>query len=206
MLFHVYCILLCMKILIVTAHPSPYGYTHEIANVYAKAKRSMSDEVKVVDLYNRDNVIPYLKFKSLRERPISKIQKKFQEQILWAHEIVVIHPIWWGLPPAIMKNWVDEAFWAGVEYKFTKTGKLKRLTHHKIAKVFATAGGPGWLYKIPMVMPLSYFWKNSVFGFNGIDVLDLKICGSMDKMSKEKCKEHFDKFLEDVRNSALKIR
>lgn len=194
-----------MNILIVTAHPSPFGYTHTIANTYAEAKKALKHDVKIVDLYEEENILPYLKFKSLRQRPMSKVQKKFQEQIMWAHEIVVIHPVWWSMPPAIMKNWVDEAFWAGVEYKFTKAGKIKPLTHHKIAKVFTTSGGPSWIYKIP-IFPLKSFWKTAVFGFNGIDVLDFKVCGSMDKMSDEKCKEKFDDFLEEIKKSARKIK
>lgn len=194
-----------MNILIVTAHPSPYGYTHSIARTYAEAKRAKHNEVKIVDLYDEENILPYLKFKSLKKKPITKVQKKFQEEILWANEIVVIHPVWWGLPPAIMKNWVDEAFWPGVEYKYSATGRLVPLTHNKTAKVFVTAGGPAWLYWLPMIMPLRYFWKNSVFRFNGIEVTDFKICGHMNMMGPEKCNAKFQRFLEEIKYSAKKI-
>jgi NAD(P)H dehydrogenase (quinone) len=188
-----------MNILIVTAHPSSKGDTHTIAKTYAEAKKQKGHDVKIVDLYAKENKVELFSFENIREFTPSLVQKKFHEQILWAHEIVVVHPIWWGIPPSIMKNWVELTFWPGIAYKYTPTGTVDKLLHGKTAKIFATCGGPSWYYHL-YFLPLLSFWKTCVFSFSGVDVIDLKVCGNLDKWKGEKRENHLQKFLQQIRN------
>lgn len=192
-----------MKILIVTAHPSSLGHTHRIANTYLEAKKSKGHEVVLVDLYKEENQLPLFAFENIRERPIDKNQKKFQEQIVWADEIVLVHPIWWGTPPSTMKNWAEQTFWPGVAYKYTPEGKVMKLLAGKTAKVYATAGGPGWIHEWPF-MALFPFWRLSVLGFCGVDVIDMRVCGYMDKYRGPRAEARFEKFLAGIKKDALK--
>lgn len=105
-------------------------------------------------------------------------------QIIWAHEIVVVHPIWWGTPPSVMKSWAELTFWPGIAYKYTPEGTVNKLLMGKSAKVFATSGGPSWYYYTPF-LPLKSFWGICTFGFCGADVVDMKICGNLDKYKGE---------------------
>ncbi len=41
-------------------------------------------------------------------------------EIAEARGIVVVHPNWWGQPPAILKGWVDRVLRAGVAYEFVE--------------------------------------------------------------------------------------
>ncbi len=192
-----------MNILIVTAHPSSKGRTHRIAEVYAETKRAKKHDVQIVNLYDKEYESSFMRFEFIKDRPIDKVQKKFHEQITWADEIIVVHPVWWGTPPSIMKNWVEQTFWPGITYKYTPEGKLQKYLEGKTAKVFATSGGPGWINEW-FFMPLASFWKISVFGFSGADVTDIKVCGWMDKYRGEKADKMFEKFLKKVKKSASK--
>ena len=194
-----------MNILIVTAHPSSHGRTHLISEAYINAKKSKYNEIKVVDLYSEEYKVDLLRFDNIRTFKTSKIQKKFQDQVAWAHEIVVIHPVWWGTTPAIMKNWVDLTFWAGFAYKYTSSGKVHKLLSGKTAKVFATSGGSSWYYNT-MMLPLKSFWGLCVFGFTGIEVIDFQVCGNIDKYQGEKREQIFQKFLKKIKESAKKIK
>ncbi len=194
-----------MNILIVTAHPSSVGHTHMIAQTYTVAKKSKYNDIKIVDLYAKEYSVDLLTFENIRTFKPSKIQKKFQEQVAWAHEIVVIHPIWWGLPPAIMKNWADLTFWMGFAYKFTGPHKVKKLLKGKTAKIFVTNGGASWFYHF-IFMPLLSYWKLCVFGFTGVEVIDVKICGHLDIYQGEKKINHFQTFLKKIEYSAKKIK
>lgn len=191
-----------MNILIVTAHPSPLGDTHTIAKTYAEAKRSKNHTVKIVDLYSEENKVEPLNFTNIREFIPSKVQLKFQEQITWAHEIVVVHPIWWGLPPSIMKSWVELSFWPKVAYRYLPGGKVEKMLTGKTAKIFVTCGGPSWYYHL-LIMPLLSFWKICVFQFSGVDVIDVKICGNLDtgKNNPERRAERMQNFLRKIKNS-----
>ncbi len=190
-----------MNILIVKAHPSPLGHTHKIAETYAEAKRVKGDEVRIVDLYAAENQCELLCFENIREMVPPKMQKVFEDQIAWAHEIVVVHPIWWGMPPAIMKNWVDLAFWVHFAYMYMPDGHVKPMLSGKTAKIFTTSGGTGWWYHLP-ILPLASFWKTCVFGFTGVKVTDFKICTNLDKWRGEKADKHFETFLKKIEASA----
>jgi NAD(P)H dehydrogenase (quinone) len=190
-----------MNILIVTAHPSSEGLTHAIAKTYAEAKKAKGHSVELVDLYAKEYTTEDLAFKNIKEVKFSAVQKKFHKQLQDAHEIVVVHPIWWGTPPSIMKRWVELAFWKGVAYQYTQEGKLEKLLHGKSAKVFVTCGGPAWIYKLPF-MPLKSFWGTSVFEYCGVDVVELQICGDLNKIhDEEKRKKHVAGFLKKIKKS-----
>ncbi len=191
-----------MNILIVTAHPSSKGDTHTIANTYADAKRAKSHIVEIVDLYAKEYVVDFFRFENIRECQRTKVQLKFQEKVTWAHEIVMVHPIWWSSVPAIMKNWIDLTICPGVAYKYSPIGKVIKLFEGKSAKVFATCGGPSWYYHVPFILPLKTFWQTCVFGFCGVDLVDFKICGNLDKWKDEKRANHLAKFLLSIKKSA----
>jgi NAD(P)H dehydrogenase (quinone) len=190
-----------MNILIVKAHPSPSSHTNRIAETYANAKKDKKHDVKIVDLYAKEYETCYLTFDNIREMVPPPTQKIFEEQITWADEIVVVHPIWWGMPPAIMKNWIDLTFWVHFAYKYSPDGKVITMLNGKTAKIFATCGGTGWWYYLP-IMPLASYWKLCVFGFTGVDVVDMKICTNLDKWRGERADKHFEKFLRRIKTSA----
>lgn len=191
-----------MNILIVTAHPSSKGDTHTIAHTYAEAKKNKGHNVEIMDLYAKENAVDLLKFENIREFQQSSVQKKFQEKVLWANEIVVVHPIWWSSVPAIMKNWIDLTIWPRFAYSYNPDGSTNKLLTGRTAKVFATCGGSSWYYHLPFVLPLRTFWETCVFGFAGIDLVDIKVCGNLDKWKDEKRARHLAKFIEKIRKSA----
>ena len=189
-----------MNILIVTAHPSSKGHTHVIANTYAEAKRAKGHVIEMVDLYAKENYIEPLNFENIREYKPSSLQKKFHKQLLAAHEIVVVHPIWWGTAPSVMKSWVELTIWPGVAYRYTGPGKWLKLLEGKSAKIFVTCGGPSWYYRLPF-MSLKSFWVTCVFEFCGVDVADIKICGKLDILQGEEREKHFETFLKKIKKS-----
>lgn len=190
-----------MNILIVKAHPSTLGHTHKIAETYANAKKEKKHTVQTLDLYAPENQCDLLCFESLREMTPPKAQSRFEELVHWADEIVVVHPIWWGMPPAIMKNWVDVTFWMHFAYRYSPDGKVIKMLTGKTAKIFATCGGTGWWYYLP-ILPLYSYWKICVFWFTGVEVTDMKICTNLDKWRGPHADAQFEKFLKKVKASA----
>lgn len=194
-----------MNILIVTAHPSSKGDTHTIAKTYADAKIEKGHTVEIMNLYAPEYANPYFAFENIREYELSPVQKKFHEKMIWANEIVVVHPVFWNSVPAIMKNWIDLTIWPRVAYRYSPEGKVMKLFEGKTAKVFATSGGPSWWFYFPFVLPLRTFWELCVFGFCGVDLIDFQVCGNMDKWKDEKRANHLANFLKRVKKSAQKI-
>lgn len=190
-----------MNILIVTAHPSSKGDTHTIAATYADARRTKGHIIETINLYDKEYRTDLFEFENIREYKLSSVQKRFQEKLLWAHEIVVVHPVWWSSVPSIMKNWIDLTIWPSIAYKYGPDGKVIKLLDGKSAKVFATCGGPSWYYYIPFLLPLKSFWQTCVFGLCGVDLVDFKVCGNLDRWKDEKRANHLAKFMLSIKKS-----
>jgi len=68
------------------------------------------------------------------------------QEIAQAQGIVIVHPNWWGQPPAILKGWVDRVLRPEVAYRFREgdagDGVPVGLLKAKAAVVFTTSNTP----------------------------------------------------------------
>lgn len=164
-----------MNTLIITAHPSTKGFTHKIATAYREVKEGAGHEVHTIDLYNPAYTCDFLRYETredLDER--KKKQTEVQKLIKLADEIVLVFPTWWYEAPAVLKNMFDCHFTAGFAFNYSSKG-ITGLLVNKTYKIFSTAGGPGWVYKLgimPHSKSLKYTMKscgiklveNTIFG------------------------------------------
>ncbi len=198
-----------MNILIVTANPKAENHTKQIAETYKTEKEKLGDEVRLIDLYAEENMIPYFLCDKNRDAGSADQIEKMHEHITWANEIVVVHPVWWGLMPAAMKNWMDEVFGPHFAYQYDKGGKEIKMLTGKTAKVFATAGSNAPYFRIPIVKlftPLHLIWKYALFGFCGIELVDFQVCDQMNMNNGCPPVGRFENFLEEIKHSARKIK
>lgn len=199
-LTHVKLLINMKNILIITAHPSTFGYTHKIANTYKETQEKIGNHVDIINLYDKENQLPFVTFQNIREDwPKDEVKDKMKEKLKNANELVFVHPIWWGGVPAIMKNFIDHTFEPRLAYKYEESG-LKKLFTGKTAKIFATSGTYSFLYTLPF-SPFWFFWKFILLGFCGVKVKEIKVCGSLDSSHKDQREIIFEKFLNKVRNS-----
>ena len=52
------------------------------------------------------------------------IVHRHRDEIASADGLVVVHPNWWGKPPAIMAGWLDRVIVPGVAYDFVICGPV----------------------------------------------------------------------------------
>ena len=96
-----------MTILIILAHPSKGSFNHAIARVVKKTLKDLGHKVIFHDLYN-ENFKPILPEKEIpRDGSYQKVIRQYCQELVSAEGIIIIHPNWWGMPPAILKGWVD---------------------------------------------------------------------------------------------------
>lgn len=186
------------NILILTAHPSTKGHTHSIANAYAESAKAKGNTVEIIDLYKEENQLPFLRFEDIKNYERHPNVTRFQDMITKANEIVVVHPLWWGGAPAIMKNFFDQVFTAGFAFSWAG-GKLHKLLKGKTAKVFITTGGPMWLYRLFIFVPFKAIWKYMTLEYSGVKVTDFMVC---DKMAMPDREDHVARFCKKVAESA----
>jgi putative NADPH-quinone reductase len=157
---------------VVLAHPDPESFNHAIARTAVESLRSRGHEVRFHDLY-REDFDPVLPRGELPESaPLPPLVALHCREIAAADGIVIVHPNWWGQPPALLKGWVDRVIRPGVAYRFLEgddgEGVPLGLLRARAAAVFNTANTPPAREAAFFGDPLEAIWKRCVFGLCGV--------------------------------------
>jgi putative NADPH-quinone reductase len=161
-----------MSISVILAHPDEGSFNHAISRTVVERLERNGHDVVFHDLY-KENFDPLLTGEEIPEgarTPESIV--RHCEEIAEARGIVVVHPNWWGQPPAILKGWVDRVLRPGVAYKFLEgdsgEGIPVGLLKAESAIVFNTSNTETEREKRVFGDPLETIWRNCIFGLCGV--------------------------------------
>jgi len=161
-----------MKISVILAHPDKNSFNHAIAHAVVEEIQSCGSAVFFHDLYeeNFDPILPASEI--LKDSPLPIAIQSYCDEISTTDGIVVIHPNWWGQPPAILKGWVDRVIRPGVAYEFIEEdsgeGIPNGLLTAKFALVINTSNTPTEREKNVFGDPLEILWKKCIFELCGV--------------------------------------
>lgn len=161
-----------MKISVILGHPSKESFNHAIADTAVKTLISAGHEVVFHDLYGEkfDPVLTYAEIP--KGAALDPAIQGHCSEISNVDGIIIVHPNWWGQPPAVLKGWVDRVIRAGVAYEFSEgdggEGVPVGLLKAKTALVFNTSDTPGERERKAFGDPLETIWKNCIFDLCGV--------------------------------------
>jgi len=161
-----------MNVNIIIAHPNPNSFNHAIAKEVIRALHKKKHEIVFHDLYSEkfNPLLPYEEFP--KNVDIDKDLDQYCKEIIAADGIIIIHPNWWGQPPAILKGWVDRVIRPGVAYEFEEgdngEGIPLGLLNEKVAIIFNTSNTPKERENNVFGDPLEKIWKNCIFDLCGV--------------------------------------
>jgi NAD(P)H dehydrogenase (quinone) len=170
-----------MKISVILAHPGPGSFNHAIADETAATLRKSGHMVTVHDLYREqfDPLLPYHEIS--RDAPLPPAIALHCREIADADGIVFVHPDWWGMPPAILKGWLDRILRPGVAYRFAATdtgeGIPIGLLTAKAVVVFNTCNTPAEREQLVFGDPLERLWKDCIVSFCGVRTFRRRMFG-----------------------------
>jgi len=161
-----------MKISVILAHPDTSSFNHAIALTAVDTLRQAGHEVFFHDLY-QENFDPLFPAEEIpRDTDLPPAIEKHCAEIAEADGIIIVHPNWWGQPPAILKGWVDRVIRPGVAYEFLEgddgEGVPCGLLKAKTALVFNTSNTETLRERNVFCDPLETIWKNCIFGLCGV--------------------------------------
>jgi putative NADPH-quinone reductase len=161
-----------MIISVILAHPDPASFNHAIAQTVVDALKANGYRVFFHDLY-QEKFDPRLNLEELaKDAILPAVIRKHCDEIAAASGILIVHPNWWGQPPAILKGWVDRVIRPGVAYEFMEgdsgEGIPNGLLKARAALVFNTSNTESEREKDVFGDPLETIWKNCIFGLCGI--------------------------------------
>lgn len=161
-----------MKISVILAHPDKGSFNHAIAAAAVGTLNQNGHDVYFHDLYDEkfDPILPAGEIP--KDAPLPAEIEEHCNEISAVDGIIVIHPNWWGQPPAILKGWVDRVIRPGVAYEFLEGDKGEGLPNGmlkaKSALVFNTSNTETEREKTVFDDPLETLWKNCIFGLCGL--------------------------------------
>ena len=157
-----------MRISVILAHPSSRSFNAAIARTVVSTLKRSKHTVVFHDLYREkfNPVLPVAEIKKGATLP-PRIRRHCDE-IRKADGLVIIHPNWWGEPPAILKGWVDRVLRVGVAYDFPPGPQgaaglpIELLNNIRMVLIFNTSDTPARREEKVLGDPLQTIWKNTL--------------------------------------------
>jgi NAD(P)H dehydrogenase (quinone) len=161
-----------MLVSIILAHPDKSSFNHAIASVAVEQLEHNGHRVTFHDLH-AEGFDPALDAGEIpRDGTVPPSIRKHCDEIARADGIVIVHPNWWGQPPAIMKGWIDRVLRPRVAYEFVEgdsgEGVPVGLLKAKVALIFYTSNTPPEREQQAFGDPLESTWKRCIFGLCGV--------------------------------------
>ena len=161
-----------MRVLVILAHPSGESFNAAIARTAVEELERNGHAVAFHDLY-AEKFDPILPMEEIpKDAPLPADLGLHCREISNADGIVIVHPNWWGQPPAILKGWVDRVIRPGCAYEFLEEdsgeGVPIGLLKARAALVFNTSNTPADREWVVFGDPLETLWKNCIFDLCGV--------------------------------------
>ncbi len=161
------------KVSVILAHPSRGSFNHAIAAAAVATLRGNGWQANFHDLYE-EKFDPLLTAGEIpREAGLPEAVRGHCEELAASDGVVIVHPNWWGQPPAMLKGWVDRVIRPGVAYEFLEgdsgEGVPSGLLGGKAALVFNTSNTPAQREKEVFGDPLELLWDNCIFRLCGVE-------------------------------------
>ncbi|MFH0878167.1 MAG: NAD(P)H-dependent oxidoreductase [Lentisphaerota bacterium] len=161
-----------MNISIILAHPRPGSFNHAMASAAKDALLSRGHQVTFHDLYQEEfpPVMPSEEIQ--KDGAVPELIQQHGEELKKAEGIVVVHPNWWGMPPAILAGWIDRVLRPGQAYRFIEgdqgEGVPEGLLKAWAALVFNTANTTPAREEKVFGDPLQSIWEKCIFDLCGV--------------------------------------
>jgi putative NADPH-quinone reductase len=155
------------RILVIDGHPDPESLIAALARAYTLGARRSGAEVR--ELVVRDLTFQVSLQHGYRKRTeLEPCLLDAQESLRWAEHIVVLHPVWWGSYPALLKGFLDRVFLPGFFFK-KQPGSIwwTKLLTGRSGRIIYTLDTPRlfwWLSGRPSYMAL----KHITLGYCGV--------------------------------------
>lgn len=161
-----------MNLSVILAHPDPDSLNHALARTVASALEDRGHQVTTHDLY-AEGFDPRLGTLEIAEhRSDDPLVERHASELARADGLVVVHPNWFDLPPAVLKGWVDRVVREGTAFTRSEGGFQGRL--RAAAALLVTTANAS--YDAETGDRLDDFWRGIVFAACGVPRVERVHC------------------------------
>ncbi len=168
-----------MSVLIVLAHPDQNSFNHAIADTCMSRLSDNGYEIIFHDLY-LERFDPMLGTTEIpKDGQVDETINRHCEELAACDGIIIVHPNWWGQPPAVLKGWIDRVFRPGLAYEFEEgdqgEGIPVGLLRAETALVFNTSNTSAIRENMVFKDPLELIWNNCIFDLCGVKTFERRM-------------------------------
>jgi len=191
-----------MRVSVILAHPDRGSFNHAIAGTAIERLQANGHETVFHDLHC-EGFDPLLTHEEIpKDASLSDTIERHCREIAKADGIVIVHPNWWGQPPAILKGWVDRVIRPGIAYEFldgdSGEGVPRGLLRAKTAVVFNTSNTEAEREERVFGDPLETIWRNCIFGLCEVTNFHRRVFRVVVTSTEEKRKEWLEEVKGDI--------
>lgn len=131
-----------LRHLVIVGHPAPGSFNHALAAAYCEAVQAWGQVAVLRDLYVA-GFDPLLRADERPETPAFRLSPDVVDELAEierASAIVLVYPIWFGMPPAVITGYVDRVLGAGFSAWQIRAGEDNPLLAGKQLVLLTTSG------------------------------------------------------------------
>jgi putative NADPH-quinone reductase len=139
-----------LNVLIINGHPdpSPERFCAALAKAYAAGARAAGHPVREIAVGNLE--FPMIRSRAtFEDSAVPPAILAAQEDIRWADHVVIVHPLWLGSAPAVLKGFIEQTFRYG--FALAKPGEgrgFPGLLVGRSARLVVTMGMPAAFFRL----------------------------------------------------------
>lgn len=158
------------RTLIINGHPNPDSLNRALVHAYEKGAVAAGKEVKIIHLSELKFDLN-LNYGYRKRMELEPDLLQAQELILWCDHLVVVHPVWWGGLPALLKGFIDRTFLPKFAFSYRENSVWwDKLLAGRTAEIIYTIDQPIFYYKLINGAPGLKQLKKMVLEFCGFRV------------------------------------
>lgn len=155
-----------MTLSLILAHPDPGSLNHALARSAVEALEELGHDVRFHDLY-AEGFDPRLTAAEIgTHRSDDPLIERHADELVRSDGLLIVHPNWFDLPPAVLKGWVDRVVREGTAFERGPDGGFRGLTRLRAALLVTTANAP---YDDSAGDGLDRFWRDLVLPTCGVE-------------------------------------
>ena len=168
------------KVFIWVANPKAGSLSSALAQAYAKGAEAKGAEVRIMELSDMDFVAEFEGYTGRKGKTLAPDLVAWQEALVWADHVMVVHPYWWGSMPTKAKAVLDMALVPGFAYKYHDKGMFwDKLLDGRTGDGIITSDTPPWLDTLLYRRPGRRVLRNQILNFVGIKPRKIVQLGSV---------------------------
>ncbi len=156
------------RIFIWVGHPKAGSLCEGIADAYQAGAEESGAQVRRMNL---SDMSFGMNFDGYGENasPLEPDLLAWQDALVWADHVLIVHPYWWGAMPTKAKAVLDRALTPGLGFKYHSKGvRWDKLLKGKTGDAIITSDTPPLIDTLLYRKPARRVIKNQVLGFCGI--------------------------------------